>query len=176
MGIFLNNLQKAVEILPEQEHLLERVIESGLTLHHHENAEVSMILVDNDYIQNLNQQYRGLDQPTDVLSFAMLEESAEEIPIAPAEPPIAEKESPIKQESPAESENQPELLGDIFISMERAREQAADYGHSVHRELCYLAVHGLLHLIGFDHQNPMDQERMRRAEEEILRAAGLGRE
>ena len=60
--------------------------------------------------------------------------------------------------------------------MERAREQAADYGHSVNRELCYLAVHGLLHLIGFDHQNPMDQERMRRAEEEILRAAGLGRE
>lgn len=175
MGIFLNNLQKAVKILPEQEQLLERVIQSGLIRHHHEAAEVSVVLVDNDYIQNLNSQYRGLDQPTDVLSFAMLEDSAEELPVA-TEPPIGPEASPVKQGAPVVPENQPELLGDIFISVERAKEQAADYGHSVNRELCYLAVHGLLHLVGFDHQNPVDQERMRRAEEEILTAAGLGRE
>lgn len=163
MGIFLNNLQKAVPILPEQQQQLERVLQSGLTLHHHGAAEASVILVDNEYIQDLNQQYRGLDQPTDVLSFAMLDDSADELPV-------------LSEDSPASPENRPELLGDIFISVERAVEQAEDYGHSVNRELCYLAVHGLLHLLGFDHQNPGDQERMRQAEEEILTAAGITRE
>lgn len=163
MGIFLNNLQQAVAILPEQQQLLERVLQSGLTLHHHDAAEASVILVDNEYIRDLNQQYRGLDQPTDVLSFAMLDDSADELPV-------------LTEDSPASPEDRPELLGDIFISVERAVEQAEDYGHSVNRELCYLAVHGLLHLLGFDHQNPQDQERMRQAEEEILNAAGITRE
>jgi probable rRNA maturation factor len=104
--------------------------------------------VDNEYIRELNRDYRGLDQPTDVLSFAIQEGADEEIGPMP--------------------EGVPELLGDIFISVERTIEQAESYGHSVERELCYLAVHGLLHLLGYDHQEPEETAAMRQQEERVL--------
>ncbi len=155
MAILVNNIQEIIPIEDEWLHLLEDVLQSGLNAHQKPQSEVSVVLVDNQYIQELNSEYRGLDQPTDVLSFAMEEEATEGGDVLP--------------------EDAPELLGDIFISMERAVEQAKEYNHSLIREINYLAIHGLLHLLGFDHQNPDDTAKMRAEEEKILAAFQIGR-
>jgi probable rRNA maturation factor len=158
VSILVNNIQPKQPVSEAQLVLIEEVLQSGLRMYQKENAEVSVILVDNDYIQVLNRDYRGYDQPTDVLSFAMNDE---------------QPETPVL--IPDESPGFPVLLGDIFISVEKALEHAESYGHSPDREFCYLAIHGLLHLLGFDHQNPQETARMRQAEEEILAAYTLQR-
>lgn len=118
-----------------------------------EEAEVSLLLVDNQRIHTLNLEYRGVDRPTDVLSFALQEEVEEE----------------------PEFEEGDEMLGDIVISVERARDQAQEYGHSFEREIIYLAVHGMLHLLGFDHEEEIDKQEMRRKEEEVMAKLKLER-
>ena len=150
MAILINNIQSKKTLSDALNELLEQVIEYGLKVYHKDDGELSVILADDAYIQKLNREYRGLDQPTDVLSFAMVEEQ-------PGTPTF----------DPSQMEL-PELLGDIFISVERAMGQAENYGHSLEREICYLAVHGLLHLLGFDHHEPKATEEMRQAEEAIL--------
>lgn len=102
-----------------------------------ETVEISLLLTDDETIRALNRDYRGIDAATDVLSFAM----AEGVGVAAAEGP--------------------RLLGDIVISRERAVEQAEEYGHSIEREEAFLFVHGLLHLLGYDH------ERSEKAEQEM---------
>lgn len=118
-----------------------------------DEAEVSLTLVDNPRIHQLNLEYRGVDRPTDVLSFALQEEVEEE----------------------PEFECEDEMLGDIVISVERAREQAEEYGHSFEREIVYLAVHGTLHLLGYDHEEEIDRQEMRNKEEEVMASLGLVR-
>lgn len=107
------------------------------------NPLLNIVLVDNKKIQEINKEYRGKDAVTDVISFAF-----EEV-------------------SDVEYENI-RFLGEIYISYERCCEQAKEFGHSIRRELCYLAVHGLLHLLGYDHMNEEDKKVMRTLEEEIL--------
>jgi probable rRNA maturation factor len=119
-------------------------------------AEVSVLLVDDEAIAALNRQYRSVDAPTDVLSFSQLEG------VGPAE-----RDLPEDFQTP---------LGDIVISIPRMRMQALEYGHSEARELAYLLVHGVLHLIGYDHEVAEDAARMRAAEEDVLGAAGLARD
>ena len=155
MAILVNNLQDVLAIKEEWLGLLEEVLQKGLDEHRKSGAEVSVILVNDDYIKELNSQYRGMEQSTDVLSFALTEESAFGAVLLP--------------------EGAPELLGDIYISIEHAADQAKEYGHSFTRELCYLASHGLLHLLGFDHQSPEETAKMREAEEKILNQFSLGR-
>ena len=118
-----------------------------------EEAEVSLMLVDDQRIHSLNLEYRGVDRPTDVLSFALQEESEEE----------------------PDSDYEDDMLGDIVISAERAREQAEEYGHSFEREIVYLAVHGTLHLLGYDHEEEKDKQEMRSKEEEVMARLGLER-
>ena len=118
-----------------------------------EAAEVSLMLVDDRRIHSLNLEYRGVDRPTDVLSFALQEEAEEE----------------------PDSDYEDDMLGDIVISAERAREQAGEYGHSFEREIVYLAVHGTLHLLGYDHEEEKDKEEMRSHEEEVMALMGLER-
>ncbi|MEH7384071.1 rRNA maturation RNase YbeY [Bacillus sp. JJ1521] len=120
-----------------------------------EGTEVSITFVDNDRIQEINREYRDKDQPTDVISFAMEEMGEGEIAII--------------------GEDIPKLLGDIIISIPRAREQAEDYGHSFARELGFLAVHGFLHLLGYDHMTKEDEEKMFSRQKEILEVYGLER-
>lgn len=158
MPTLLNNIQAAHSLSDEQLNLITAVLDFGLARFNKAAAEVSLVLVDNDYIQELNLEYRGIDQPTDVLSFA-LEEGEEAVMLA----------------LPEDGEPVPELLGDIYISVERAHEQADNYGHTFERELSYLAVHGLLHLMGFDHQTPEETASMREEEEKVLREFMLGR-
>ena len=101
-------------------------------------------------IRRLNRDYRGVDAPTDVLSFSQLESWGGEDDTFPWLP------------------GTPRLIGDIVISGERVRAQAAEFGHGQRRELAYLTVHGLLHLLGYDHESDAEKEKMRRAEEEAL--------
>ena len=111
----------------------------------------NIIFVDNDMIQQINRDYRGIDRVTDVITFA-LHENPEEI---------------LKG-----SEYE---LGDVFICVERALEQAKDYGHSIEREIGFLSVHGYLHLIGYDHMTLEDEKEMFTLQEEILAKAKLER-
>jgi probable rRNA maturation factor len=156
MAILVNNTQAIITVDPEWVDLLEQVLQQGLISHQKPDAEVSVVLVNDQDIWKLNLEYRGVDRPTDVLSFAMEEDISGTAIILP--------------------EDAPELLGDIYISVERTIEQAKEYQHPLERELCYLAVHGLLHLLGFDHQASDDTALMRAAEEQILARFSLGRQ
>ncbi|HHY28566.1 MAG TPA: rRNA maturation RNase YbeY [Desulfitobacterium dehalogenans] len=146
------------ESIPEDDRgelvgLLEQGIEKAIRLSNGpEEAEVSLTLVNDARIHELNRDYRGVDRPTDVLSFALQEETEDE-------PDILDYED--------------DLLGDIIISVERARNQAADYEHSFERELVYLAVHGTLHLLGYDHMEEEEKEKMRQQEEAVMSQIGL---
>ncbi|NLY30917.1 MAG: rRNA maturation RNase YbeY, partial [Firmicutes bacterium] len=116
------------------------------------SVEVSILLCDNQQIQELNRDYRGKNEPTDVLSFPQEEVGAgEEVFI----------------QMPALSD-EPVLLGDVVISLEKAEEQAQAYGHSFEREVGYLLTHGLLHLLGLDHSTEDERLQMREKEEEVL--------
>jgi probable rRNA maturation factor len=119
-------------------------------------CEVSVTLVDDAGIQELNRDYRGVDAPTDVLSFSQLEGAGPALRALPAEYPVP--------------------LGDIVVSVPRMRAQALDYGHGEARELGFLLVHGLLHLLGHDHETPEDARAMRALEEDVLAAAALTRD
>jgi probable rRNA maturation factor len=154
MPTLLNNLQDQC-LTTAQELKVSALLDYGLQIFNKSSAEVSLVLVDDDYIRELNLTYGGLDQPTDVLSFALEEAD---------EPPLV-----------ADGEVIPELLGDIYISVTRAAEQAATYGHSFEREMGFLAVHGLLHLLGYDHQTPEETAVMREKEEQIMREFALER-
>ncbi|QAY66301.1 rRNA maturation RNase YbeY [Paenibacillus protaetiae] len=127
------------------------------------NGEVTLTFTDNEQIHQLNKEYRGIDRPTDVLSFAMQDEGTEELDI------IFEVES--------EDELDPisGMLGDIIISVERAAEQSEEYGHSLEREIGFLFVHGFLHLIGYDHQDDASEKEMFAKQEAVLQKAGLSR-
>lgn len=154
--VIISNLQQQFEVKEELKYLLNDIIKFALKQEEVcDKAEVSIVLVDNRYIQELNKEYRSIDAPTDVLSFAMRESVCEQDQI--------------------EDSDQEQLLGDIIISLERARGQAEEYGHSFEREVGYLAVHGLLHLLGYDHENNEEKETMRKKEEEILQQFDLTR-
>lgn len=133
--------------LPEDcEGLLTNLLKQGLEhIEAPPKAEISISFVDRDEIKALNHQYRGIDQETDVLSFPF------------TEPDQWPKDSDF-----------PIALGDIIICTDVAHEQAETYGHSLERELGFLVVHGLLHLAGYDHMNPDEEEQMRQAQREIL--------
>jgi probable rRNA maturation factor len=143
----------AVESQPawcgEWEPIVRRVAQATLT-NLGEDGELSVLLTDDETIRQLNREYRGMDKPTDVLSFSQLE--GDEV-AAPAR-----------------------ILGDVVISVERAQQQAADYGHSVAREVGFLTAHGVLHLLGWDHEEPDDEALMMAKTEEILGSVGLRRE
>lgn len=128
------------------------------------DGEVALTFVDDEEIHRLNKEFRDIDRPTDVLSFAMRESVGEE--------------PEITYEAETEDEVGPEfdeMLGDIIISVPRAIAQSEDYGHSVERELGFLFVHGFLHLLGYDHQTPEDEAVMMGKQEAVLQQIGLTR-
>ncbi|MDQ0286487.1 putative rRNA maturation factor [Desulfofundulus luciae] len=153
MPVLVNNLQEKV---PVDERLIDLVVKvAGEALSSAGgpgDAEVSLVFVDDEYIHRLNREYRGVDRPTDVLSFALQE----------GEPmPDAGEET---------------LLGDVVISLETARRQSEEYGHSFEREVAFLVAHGVLHLLGYDHQTEEGGRAMREKEEAVLGRLGLGRQ
>ncbi|WP_078552781.1 rRNA maturation RNase YbeY [Bacillus alkalicellulosilyticus] len=119
------------------------------------NSEVSISFVDNERIQEVNREYRNKDAVTDVISFAFNDNVDEELEIVGIE--------------------MTNVLGDIIISIPRAKEQAVEYNHSFERELGFLVVHGMLHLLGYDHMSEEEEKEMFSRQEEILNAYGLTR-
>jgi probable rRNA maturation factor len=139
------------EEIPELE-TVEKVLYSAMEKEKLEDTSFNLIIVDNDYIHNLNKEYRGIDRETDVITFALEDEDTLII-----------------------GDNE-RILGDIYISIDRARSQAVDYGHSFLRELSFLAVHGFYHLLGYDHQTKEEEEVMFKKQEEVLESYGIRRE
>ena len=124
-------------------------------------CEISVLLTDDEGIHQTNLEMREVDRPTDVLSFPMFE-------LTPGEKPGEEDADPDTGLVP---------LGDMVLSLERARLQAEEFGHSLEREICYLAVHSVLHLLGYDHMDEGEMKaQMRGREEKILSALGITRE
>lgn len=155
LDVFINDetntingsIQKLVSDL-----LAHAVSEEGLI----GETEVSVTFMSDESIQKVNAQYRGIDEPTDVISFALEELTEGEVAI------IAEKGMPL-------------VLGDILISVDTAYRQAEEYGHDHKREIGFLALHGFLHLLGYDHLNEEDEKKMFARQREILDSFGLER-
>lgn len=128
------------------------IIEQALkTLHIEDDVEVSCVLVDDERIHEINREYRHIDRSTDVISFAM--EDNDQFYV----------------------EGMPRSLGDIFISVDHAKKQAEEYGHSLKREMCFLFTHGILHLLGYDHMTDEQEKEMFGLQDEILGALNIGR-
>ena len=124
--------------------VMEEYLNKCLNTEKIENAEFNVIITDNKNIRDLNKKYRNIDKETDVISFALEDEEDENV--------YLEKR----------------ILGDIYISIDKAKEQSKEYEHSLTRELSFLAVHGLLHLLGYDHMNQKDEKVMFAKQELIL--------
>ena len=124
------------------------------------DVEISVVLTDNEGIRTLNNLHRGIDRATDVLSFPMFE---------------YDENGDIIEDYVEFNEMGEICLGDIVISLERAHEQATEYGHSPEREIGFLTVHSMLHLLGYDHMTPEDEEEMFGYQREILDKIGLVR-
>lgn len=150
--VVITNKQKAVKIPTGIRMLVRRCCNAVLKLEKFEgSAEISVTFVDNAQIKELNKQYRDKDIETDVLSFPMGENGVYDKDI----------------------ETGAQILGDVVISMEKARDQAELYGHSFQREVGYLTAHSVLHLLGYDHIDNMERVRMREKEELIMEQLGL---
>ncbi|GGB50144.1 rRNA maturation RNase YbeY [Fictibacillus barbaricus] len=139
----------------EFQELLTKVLEKAAEMEGTGQAEVSVTIVTKERIQEINSEYRQKDSVTDVISFAMEEMGEDETEIIGGE--------------------ETRILGDIIICLDVAKEQAEEYGHSVDREMGFLAVHGFLHLLGYDHTNESDEKKMFGRQEEILEQYGLKR-
>lgn len=160
-------LESEVENFPFEErlkHCISAALDAeGMAL----DCEISVLITDDEGIHEINREQRGVDRPTDVLSFPMFQ-------LIPGQP--------VTEDSDDEAELDPATgllpLGDMVISYQRAQAQAQEYGHSVEREVCYLAVHSVLHLLGYDHMDGDDgpmKRQMRRREEAIMETLGITR-
>lgn len=162
---FVARLEELLRLAGEQENV--------------KDGEVALSFVNDEGIHRLNREYRGIDKPTDVLSFAMREAGEDEIAIVYGDEDEYEVfEEPGDDEEDAMEDDEDgfaEPLGDIIISVQRAIVQAEEYGHSVERELGFLFVHGFLHLIGYDHATKEQEKTMFGKQEQILQKAGLTR-
>lgn len=148
MIYFMNNQDK-LPVTYKLKMLTRRAVETVIEHEQYNNAcEVSVTYTDNEQIHELNMQYRQVDRPTDVLSFPMMDFSGE------SDEPVADE--------PVVS------LGDIVISLEKAAEQANEFGHSFEREVAFLTVHSMLHLLGYDHETGEEDERDMRARQRVI--------
>ena len=147
--LFENNTNEEINY-----KLIEKVISEALRYEGvNDNTEVSVTMVDNEEIRKINNKFRNIDRATDVLSFPLIDFDNESLP----------------------DDGSKIYLGDIIISIERAKEQAKEYGHSIDREIGFLTAHSMLHLLGYDHMVPEEEKEMFTKQEEILNNLGLRR-
>lgn len=157
--LIISNEQDKVEFTEELESAVKSVCEAVLAEEECDfDAEISLTLTDDESIREINREHRGIDKPTDVLSFPMLEFDGDSY----------------------DAEEEPDsglvVLGDIVISMERAAAQAEEYGHSLKRETAFLTAHSMLHLLGYDHVDDEEGERvMREKQDKILNGLNITR-
>ncbi|MBE6888608.1 MAG: rRNA maturation RNase YbeY [Ruminococcaceae bacterium] len=154
--IFYSNEQDKLDPPADIEQLIEKCARAALAEEEiNENAQVSVTLVDNEAIREINREHRDIDRATDVLSF-----------------PLGDEDS-----FDTDPETGAILLGDIVISLERAAEQAKEYGHSFYREVAFLITHSLFHLLGYDHVDSEEDEKlMFGKQDKVLEALGITRE
>jgi len=163
MSVLIDNRQDTVKVDETIEELVELAVEKTLQYEECEDEyEVSISFVDNEEMRSLNKEYRGIDNTTDVLSFPMMEFYHDDLP----EDEGGEDVEYIDEEL---------VLGDIVISMDKVKEQAEAYGHSFERELAFLLVHGMLHLLGYDHESEDEERIMFEKQENILMEMNLTR-
>lgn len=156
MDVIIENQQEKVDFHEAIGRLIKKSIEEALKYEGLDFIdEVDVLLVDNEAIRILNKEFRDVDKETDVLSFPMYN-GIEDI--------ISQRESLA-----------PMLLGDIVISLERAKAQGLDFGHGIEREVSYLTVHSILHLLGYDHMQENDKKVMREKEKNIMMHMGIER-
>ncbi|MNZ40605.1 Endoribonuclease YbeY [compost metagenome] len=158
-----NNEQDKLEIGDDLIELLTTILQKAAESEGVEEGEVALTFVDDEEIHVLNREYRGIDRPTDVLSFAMNESLDEELDIV------------YEVEEDEELDDLTDMFGDIIISVERAQAQSEEYGHSIEREIGFLFVHGFLHLLGYDHQDEASEAEMMGKQEAVLAQVGLVR-
>lgn len=157
MRIIIDNGQALIEVTKKIENIIKKSINGTLKSESFKKrAEVAVILVDNNEIQEINKDYRKIDKPTDVLSFPMLDFN-------------------IESDDLYDYDRGYLMLGDIVISMEKAMEQSIEYGHSFEREIGFLCVHSTLHLLGYDHDTEDNTIIMRQKEETVLESLNLRR-
>lgn len=157
MPISISNQQTKYNLSPKMETIIKEITSGAMEKEGYTTVgEVTIVLVDDQMIQELNRDYRGIDSPTDVLAFSYIEDN-------PDEPDHA---------VPAE---ELDSLGDIIVSMEQVHKQAKEYGHSAERELGFLVAHGIYHLMGYDHQTPEDETIMEAKVEAMLNFLNLPR-
>lgn len=151
--VLIKNDQKKIKMTPDLRRLVKRAVLAVLDFEDFgRRAEVSVTFTDNEGIHALNREYRNVDRSTDVLSF------------------------PLSDGEDYDTDGDAVLLGDIVISLERAQTQAEEYGHSFEREVAFLTVHSMLHLLGYDHEtSPEDERDMFARQDEILISAGMTR-
>ena len=151
--VLIKNDQKKIKMTPDLRRLVKRAVLAVLDFEDFgRRAEVSVTFTDNEGIHALNREYRNVDRPTDVLSL------------------------PLSDGEDYDTDGDAVLLGDIVISLERAQTQAEEYGHSFEREVAFLTVHSMLHLLGYDHEtSPEDERDMFARQDEILISAGMTR-
>ena len=143
-----NNTEEEIKEL----EIVEKVLYSAMDKENLKDTSFNLIIVNNDYIHNLNKEYRNIDRETDVITFALEDEDSIILP------------------------EEMRILGDIYISIDKARSQAVEYGHSFLRELSFLAVHGFYHLLGYDHGTKEEEKIMFGKQEEVLESYGIRRE
>lgn len=149
----MNNIEffnQVDENLDEYYKDIRKVLDTALSNEKVKDVEFNIIFVDEDYIHELNKNYRGIDKVTDVISFA-LEDNDDQV--------VYDKR----------------VLGDIYICVKRCHEQAVEYGHSFKREICFLSVHGLYHLLGYDHRTKEEEDIMFGKQEEALKENDITR-
>ncbi|MBO5295752.1 MAG: rRNA maturation RNase YbeY [Clostridia bacterium] len=156
MKIYFEDEQDKLAVTYKLKMLIRRAVEAVLDYEQYGNpCEVSVTFTDNAGIHELNKKFRGIDRPTDVLSFPLFDFAGES-----EEPPVDDFKG---------------MLGDIVLSLEQAAVQAEEYGHSFAREAAFLTVHSMLHLLGYDHETgEEDEQDMRRRQSEIMEILGLG--
>ncbi|SHF07416.1 rRNA maturation RNase YbeY [Clostridium fallax] len=166
--IYIDNRQNKLPVDEDFERKISEVIEFALKEEEvNVSYQVSVIFVDNDEIRKINKETRGIDNATDVLSFPMLDYENKKV----YKEIYKDYEFDITY-----LDNGELILGDIVLSLERAREQSKEYNHSYIRECSYLVVHSVLHLLGYDHMEEDDKKIMRSREEEILNKLNITRE
>ena len=156
MDITINVDPETLALDEEIKHEIIRAVETMGELYDAANCEVSITVTDDQRIHDLNRQYRGIDRPTDVLSFAFNESDEPEI--------IFDDEDHI------------DTLGDIIVSIDRARAQAVEYGHSFKREIIFLIVHGMLHLLGYDHMEELERREMEAEQKFVMAELNIPRD
>ena len=154
MNVLFNN---STDFILDKTHidLIESVVKETLDYENfYDNCEISFSLVENNEIKKINKKYRGIDSPTDVLSFPLIDFNCDKI----------------------KHDDKIIILGDIIISIDKLKEQSKEYGHSFERELAFLTAHSMLHLLGYDHEDPAEEAVMFKKQDEILNNLGITRQ